>query len=448
MKIARGDHWLRLTLVTPACFGAAEGTGAIDRPTAKDPQYGLPYLPDSVIKGIIAGGLGDINEARPDRSKHREELFGSPDRKTSWGRPGPLVFGNGDLLAFPLPTGLGSPAWCIPAPTLARLLDAVGEGADRSEGLRLLARLERDGKAVLADPSLALADAPEPLTALAGSEESPGRRQLFAAARAFAEESLRPSATLVIAPGKLAGTLWRSAAEVRTLTALEPAGKTVRQGSLRQVELVPAGTAFISLLTSLRSGLELKMSRALQGGAWEAQGFGWIVPRLIRPKQISAEEEAGGSPRPPAGEGPPPGPEPRTEAMTRMRASIARVEGAPPPVRAAARAAIKNFGPRSQQSGVISALSFVAAKAKPNDPEPGSDTRANRWLLAALLGLGGDPLADRSAYSELAGHLADQGTAVVGDGEEEQIVSRWAWLRRYAELALHPQAAPPQGATG
>src|SRR5437763_15492238 len=118
MRLEPGEHLVRFAALTPANLGSAYGEATLDRPTRKEARFGLPYLPDSALKGVLAGALGDEGEAR-------EALFGSADRDATdtqpgrFGEPSPVIFGNGELLAFPVPVVGGAPAWVFPALHLA-----------------------------------------------------------------------------------------------------------------------------------------------------------------------------------------------------------------------------------------------------------------------------------------------------------------------------------------
>jgi CRISPR/Cas system CMR subunit Cmr4 (Cas7 group RAMP superfamily) len=146
MRLSRGEHLLRLEALTPANLGSAAGEATLDRPTQKEAQSGLPFLPDSALKGVLAGFLGKTPLEEDDSPAHgRERVFGSPDRAGISGTPAPLVLGNGDLLCFPLAAPNGLTVWIFSALALGRALRLdPGTGDADSDALGLLAALEEE----------------------------------------------------------------------------------------------------------------------------------------------------------------------------------------------------------------------------------------------------------------------------------------------------------------
>jgi hypothetical protein len=88
---------------------------------------------------------------------------------------------------------------------------------------------------------------------------------------------------VIVGAAEAVKAFWEFAVEERTLTAI---GKdhTVQAGSLRTVELVPAGTLFVSLVSNL-SGQHVDLGPAspLQLGAWEGTGCGYFSAEFLAP---------------------------------------------------------------------------------------------------------------------------------------------------------------------
>lgn len=421
---------LRLEVLTPANLGSAAGEASLDRPTQKEAFHGLPFVPDSALKGVLAGQRGDLDDERPNPG--REELYGAPDRPGVPGRPGPLVLGNGELLSFPLRWGEGRRARVFPAAHLARFLwleDAEEEHADALDQLRAVE--EGGGRCLALPPVPALLEG----LGLSGSP-LPADATLPRLLRRYGGAGLPQEDVLLVVARERAGELWRDAAERRTLTALAPLARTVRAGSLRTVELMPPGTQFLSLVSVVAAKPLATVPEVFQLGAWESQGLGWITLSGVVPP--GAEEE---------------GPwELALEAsaaevdelslMVESHRAMEDLARAAPPWLASVRSAVGDFGPRTQRSGLEAALAFEIAKAKPQEAEPKGEACAHRWLVAALLGLGGEPAGLATGpHSDLLRWLRDQGfTAGPVSRFRPEVLTRWLWLRRFGELALAGEA--------
>jgi CRISPR/Cas system CMR subunit Cmr4 (Cas7 group RAMP superfamily) len=435
MRLEAGEQLLRLEVLSPAHLGAAEGEAALDRPTQKESRFGLPYLPDSALKGVLAGVYGNV----PAKGENvlRERLFGSPDRRGRNGRPGPLVFGNGELLCFPFPGPEGRPAWVFPALSVARFLRYAGGGEELAPALAVLRWVEgsREGRQAFSWPALpALAVAAELVPLTGGSVQRNGPA-LVAQLRRLAGPSLPAEATLVVAASERAGFLWRFAAERRVLTALDSGARVVAAGSLRAVELIPPGAIFLSLVSCLEGPEEGAIrDPLLQLGAWEGLGFGWLRPSVLEsgPLAVPAPGPAAAdrSLRSQPDEG---------RILMAMHRAIRRLDDGEEPAnfKAAVKSAIDSFGSRAQRAGLLAALAFELAKARPAHSEPKLEARAHRWLLRALLLSADDPEPLAGPSEPLLGWLKESPFAP-GQVEERRdlLFARWRWLRRFAELGL------------
>ena len=451
MRLEPGHHLLRFELVSAANLGTTEGTAAVDRPTALDPELGLPYLPDSALKGVFAGRWGNVDEADPRNSRERERLWGSPDRpgqreaETSWGRPSPNVVGNGELVCFPMVGAGGKLVRVAAARSLARLLRL--EGRPEPGLVRVLGELDRRSAGAIALPDPAELEVPARIEWQTGRQ---ARAQAPAAAALTGRYSGHPpteNEPLVVVSRDLARRLWRHASELRTLTSLEPSGKTVRAGSLRFVELVPAGAIFVSKVSSWLRGVGPELPEHIQVGGWEAQGLGWARVSQVEASGPCPEDaddaEDGAAPKEARRSGSPSPRSPREpQVMVAMHQAIEELRGADPKLRGAIRAAVKNFGPRAQFSGLERAIAFSLDKSRPAHPEPRREAKAHRWLLeAVLLGETARGADKQPAHSAPPRHLLDWLGEEPFEGprlarQRETTMLRWRWLRRFAELGL------------
>lgn len=411
LRLPPGHRLLRLTALTAANCGESTGTAAVDRPVARDSWHGLPYLPGSALKGVLGVRLGP----------NRETLFGAADDDlTGGGRPAEVILGDGEPLAFPLLLGNGRRGFVFVAATLYRL---VALGLLEAPGLL---RVERqDGVAV---------DGAAVLPAVAARL----RRARFGVSLGWLRRlaGIDASAPAVLAAPQAARLLWEAAVEARTLTALD-AAKVVRGGSLRRIELVPAGTVFLSLVTNRTSiEVDLGSSAALQIGAWEGIGLGWFAAEGVAAStaEASGEEELGVA-EPIALHADPP-----HEVMLRAFEAVETLRGRPEAGRA--RSAIFDLGPRLRIRGLPATLAFCLAKAGGGEPadSPGSgdaavlladhrERRAYRWLLGQLFGIGADA-AHAVLHARVVAVIGGEARPP-GDFEPTRL-----WLRRYAETML------------
>jgi CRISPR/Cas system CMR subunit Cmr4 (Cas7 group RAMP superfamily) len=430
MKLLAGQHLLRLVLRTPGNFGSAWGTATLDRPTQKDAWHELPFLPDSALKGVLAGQDGNLRDEPEKRNRKREELYGSPDRAEEGGRPGLLVFGNGDLFGFPLPVADGGVACVFPVLAVARALDLHAAPPDRAV-LQTLKGVESTGSApkVFAWPRLPALRGME-LEPLAGASVREAGPKLASLLRHYAGEALPAGAEILVVPSALAALLWRKAAETRTLTAIDGATDTVAAGSLRTIELIPQGTVFLSLVTSL-AAREIPLPDHVPIGAWESVGLGWVELSLVGPLPAGAGEA---EERPVADVVDAAVPPSEAAIMVEVHEAVQRLVGEPPKLKQMIRSAVGNFGPRAQFSGLEAALAFEYAKAKPLKQDPKTEALAHRWLLAALLTPDPPASPDPEVLVSWLGEAPFRAEAI--ERNKDFILLRWRWLRRYTEFGL------------
>jgi CRISPR/Cas system CMR subunit Cmr4 (Cas7 group RAMP superfamily) len=430
MRLPQGEHLLRLEVLTPANLGSAAGEAGLDRPTQKDAQSGLPFLPDSALKGVLAGFFGKTplgEDDSPDDA--RERIFGSPDRTDAPGSPANLVLGNGELLSFPLPAPDGTVVQVVPALAAGRVLrldPAAGEV--HRDALSLLALLEgKPEPRAFAWPDLPDLPGSNGLAPLTDATARRGAAPLLAHLQRYLRGPLPEGDSLAVVSSATARHLWWLAAERRALTALQAGEKTAASGSLRTIELIPHGTLFFSRVSCLE-----EISRALperfQVGAWESLGLGWV--------EMSRVEAAGGGEETAAPGGFRSGPRlpKETDVMIAMHHAVRRLRDEPEGLQGAVKAAITNFGPRAQFSGIEAALAFELAKAKPVKSEPKTDAKAHRWLLSTLLGAGGEEPFDGGALTSWLREAPFE----TGEPAARRplLLTRWHWLRRFAEFGL------------
>lgn len=403
--VAPGTHFLRFTNRTPLQIGGAGGSALVDRPLPLDTWSGLPYLPFSALKGVFAGRFGNpLLGAADAPNQPRSQVFGSADSVNGPGRPGTVELGDADLLSFPIGLRGGGTAQVVPVKAAQRIA-ALGLGAFGG-----CPSLGSDREA-LAGPGLIER---LPRTVVAASYPD-GARLLARIARLIGTQE-----PVVLAGSDAAHRLWRSAVEVRSMTSLASnfghSSKRVVSGTLRRVELIPAGSQFISVATAMvLTQIDLGAGQPVQLGSWEGWGCGFVVV-----------DEIADAPGPTAGE------ETRKSIGTfpvepldsdLMVLAFERWATVPEGERARVRSLAREAGTRLRNNR-SSALAFWLAKAKLLKPgKVSAEVQANRRFLHLLLDseLGSAQLAAR-VESIIAGVHPAPG-----------LESLCRWLARFSE---------------
>jgi hypothetical protein len=413
LRLPAGHHFVRLTALTPANCGHTGGSAAVDRPVAVDVWTGLPYLPHSALKGVLAGRLGNVFRGGILNTS-RTDLFGAPDQNDDGtGRAGDLVFGDAEALAFPLLLRDGRRALVAVAPTLWRLA---------RQGLLPTVTLRHVESDLAFEGPVSPADLPLLSERLKTGDFGVDPKALAAL--------LGFSGPVIVAAAQAACLLWQAAVEERTLTALG-SGRTVRTGSLRTIELIPAGTLFVSLVSNL-SGKEANLGPAspLQLGAWEATGCGYFAAAVLtRPRPASTPDGEAEEARKAEDL-----PQPRHEVMRTVFQAMKALK--PETVRLRTRSAIYDLGPRLAQRGLAATLAFCLAKAGGGEDAENLEDRvraereAYRFLLQQLFGVRRDT-SHAMLHKKVVAAIEEGDSALPADFHETRL-----WLRRYAETVL------------
>ncbi|MBI2841710.1 MAG: hypothetical protein HYX75_25630 [Acidobacteria bacterium] len=404
MELTRGSHLLRITLLTPANFGSTSGSPAIDRPISVDVFQELPYVPGSSLRGVLAGRKGNVRNETGGFNNSRTEVYGSPDDGLNPGVPSRVVLGDGEILCFPVPLDGGGMARVFAAAPLTKMIRIAGWTSSllppRLKHQEYLATFVLPGATTELRQSSATIDW-QAISDLAGTD---------------------PSGNLIMAGREAAKVFWRKSSETRTLTAVDAMTGIVKDGSLRVIELIPAGTVFLSFVTvSSDTPLLLADDQLVQLGGWESTGFGyaWIE---------NAAEPTGGGPIfvPTHGAA---SVESEVSVMKRVFQAVQGVgasEEAP-----VIYSLCRELGPRWGASGIGGALGFCLAKAKlAARPETGlsCETRAYRMFLQVLF----RETDEGALMSRVQGVI--KGHQQAPPAFEATLV----WLSRYAEILLKP----------
>lgn len=249
---------------TPLHVGAGSSVGAIDQPIQRERHTGLPIIPGSSLKGVLADlwAADSTTDAKGkisrDLAKDITWLFGSDSDIAP--SAGALSFGEARLLAFPIRSAKGSYAWITSSLLLAR---ATRDGVPgvKPLGKELTDTLNgKDGDALAlfaAQASIALPlanGAPKPRIVLEDyifthAGELPST--LVDALKKFLPDepvlSDLGSHLAVVSDGML-GFFARTACEIAQHVRIDDATGTADDGGLFNQENVPAETLFYSVV--------------------------------------------------------------------------------------------------------------------------------------------------------------------------------------------------------
>lgn len=428
LSLQAGTSLIRVTLMTPANFGAGGGSAAVDRPLGLDSWTGLGYLPDSALKGVLAGRLGNPEDRDRRLNEPRAKRFGRGDREVGGrrvpGAPGAVTLGEGRLLAFPLRVSSGRTAVVFPLDTLAWL-----QKLGCAHPFAALPRVEPTtwGGTVEA------AELPAALHHLRRQVLAPDAAEL---ARLRGAPLTEP---WIVAARAAAADLFWHALDRRQLTAVED-DKTARKGSLRTFELMPAGSVLLALVSCAGDETTPLADPPVQLGAWEATGAGFAAITLVASRTLASRGRDAGTAEPPAGTRP----TPEAQLMARALRMLESVQKDAPDAARPLRSAIREFGPRWRAQGLERTLAFCLAKARLRPRGGAPLTAAARAYQALLRGLFGEHLGAEELLATCRAVVAGAPPRA-GAAPPPDLETTWLWLRRLSETLL-PAEEPADAA--
>lgn len=259
---------LTLFTRTPLHVGAGASVGAIDQPIIRERHTGLPIIPGSSLKGVLADlwnadtittNVDGKTKTARDLTKDITWLFGSDDDNAA--SAGALSFGEARLLAFPIRSAKGSFAWITSPLLLAR---AARDGVP---GIKVIAKdltEKLDGKdgdslayfAATGPLSLPVANgAPKPRLVLedytlthAGNLPDGLTPALGALVTDAAHFSGNLADRLVVVSDGMMSFFARTACEIAQHVRINDATGTASEGGLFNQENAPADTLFYAVL--------------------------------------------------------------------------------------------------------------------------------------------------------------------------------------------------------
>ncbi|MBW2152298.1 MAG: hypothetical protein JRH18_11580 [Deltaproteobacteria bacterium] len=429
--IVPGHHLIRLALISNTNIGTMSGQATLDRPTQVDAYYGLPFLPNSVIRGVMRNAY----EASSDEKIKNmvDHFFGTRNRITNTGDEnfaGQLVIGNGDLLTFPVRALTGERCWVFPRLNFLKFLylESISNTnqPDLSPIISRLTQYEQGSAYVLAIPGLPPFSAPFTIKQIQ-AEVGETVEKLLSLFSRLSGNPFSCTETVIFADERASGYFWQQAAEILDTTAVDNETKYAKARSLRRIETIPEGSVFCSFFTLLGNKDFKFPMNILQLGSFEGNGLGYCKLDIISSVPASTEEEQSHLQIS----------QHQHKAMSKpyilMRnayETIVKANKEEQAFRDKLASAIGDFGWRLHKEGLQATIAFALAKAKPtikdvNKRKP--EARAYERLISYLLNISGDlsTFKGQPWFSQ-----AFEKTFVV------EVLSRWQWLRRYSELEL------------
>lgn len=276
--------------LTETHVGGAGAIGATDLPIAREATTGLPFLPDTALKGVAR----EAAERKP-ALKDVNRLFGTaPESGGDAGAGvGAISFTQGSLLLYPL-RALHTPFVYATCPLLidrlVRMCDAMRSGLDTKAWSSLLKDAPLLRAAGGSKAMMMLEGSPFPADVVAPND--PAAKALaawitgaFTGARGPTGDRVKSS--LVVLPDADFVRVVRNAPPVRARVSLDDETKTTtgKGGNLWYEEMLPSDCLFWSLSTLGRTSREGDRERvndlfarvnACQIGAGESTGHGRI----------------------------------------------------------------------------------------------------------------------------------------------------------------------------
>ena len=436
MKINQTHQLVAIQLLNNANFGSASGRVTLDRPTQLDAYSGLPFIPNSSLRGVLRNWW-EFQDSPPlqtkllfgtkDKYQHREESNEPQHVLEIDHEPGNLIIGNGDIIAFPLLAENGKRCWILPLEMICKYIaieKLYGMTTDIKNVVNALSARTGDNILALGMPGLPAISAPFGFQQIYIVTDTvlAEIRSLHTLLRRWWGAWFPKNESLVIVKGKSAEVLWQQAAEIRDLTAVNKQ-KTALPQSLRRIETIPEGSLFLSLFTWLHSS-ELNFSgNVIQVGSNEGSALGFCrmmtIPNTgLTPEQISPEDATFETK------------ELSHKSMENMhRQIVAAARENNEKFNKKLKTIIGDLGWRLKKDGFEPAVAFALARAHPNKTtsQLGDEEKAYRWLLKTLF----DKASDLKLYDGQQ-WFSDP----FDEAEKIQIMQRWEWLKKFSEIEL------------
>jgi len=303
-------HVCVLYALTPLHAGSGQAIGAVDLPIQRERHTQWPQIQASGVKGAFRDWFyrfyhhngGDAPDKELQCQQLTDRIFGQAEEGGDGkeGQAGAVAFTDARLLAFPVRSQVAPFVWVTSPGVLIRLRrDLKLAGLDyevpmvspvQEDGFILIRGAFHQDQVILEDLAVTKEE----------SQELPGKL-----AETF--ENLAPQADrLLLISDSRFSFLVRTATEIQTQIAIDPATGTTKTGSLRYQELLPADSILYTLVflseerTSRENGrllpgviqncLQTAISSHIQLGGDMTLGRGLVEVRWL------PETSAGGAP--------------------------------------------------------------------------------------------------------------------------------------------------------
>ena len=260
---------------TPLHVGAGSSVGAIDQPVAREKHTGIPIIPGSAIKGVLADQYVK-DRSSGTRTDAGRDIFGHERPDDAESKSGGVSFCEGRLLAFPVRSAKGCFAWVTSPLLLERWKNATGESVALPQNLPTAMEIYGDADTLAHDHTIVLEDyAFDHKGAFSPGEglKTSGGVPLWS--------DLSPSHLCLISDDMLSHFA-RNSCEVAQHVRINDETGAADEGALFNQENVPAETLFFSALVELRSGAlaQLTIPPVLQVGGDATTGLGFCSANL------------------------------------------------------------------------------------------------------------------------------------------------------------------------
>ena len=261
---------LTLFTRTPLHIGCGSSVGAVDQPILRERATGLPIIPGSALKGVLADLFLDANYNRTEEGKR---LLGEDNDKADAKR-GALMVGEARLVAFPIRSAKEGFAWLVSPLLLQRLFptEALNLPQVNDDAVCCNAKLcASNNKAIFEEYALErTADFPPALLEkLKGLSDNTLWKETCATRLALVSDTLLTYFT-------------QNACEIANHNRIDDETGTVADGALFSQENVPSEALFVATLqaqqeddlTALCAKIDAS-DKLLQVGADATTGLGW-----------------------------------------------------------------------------------------------------------------------------------------------------------------------------
>lgn len=282
---------------SPLHVGAGNSVGAVDAPVMRERHTGIPVIPGSSLKGVLADLWPMENRTDADgktvryRGPVAAKLFGSSKDKEGEDKAGQLLIGEARVLAFPVRSAKNAFAW-VTCPLALNRLKVEGNLAFEVPEVKKMACL-----------------APERMCFTSG-----GAKAIVLEEYRFEQRNTLPD-DLVKALSKLApeNALWQTlkerlvvvademfcyfckqACEVVTRIRINDETGVVEKGALFNQELVPSEAMFLLTLRDTGRNQDFAAVEVLKGkleednilqiGGDETVGYGFCAVNIMEVK--------------------------------------------------------------------------------------------------------------------------------------------------------------------